>query len=218
MSNSTDYRKYIKEALAEKVANNPAYSMRAFARKVDVSPSHLSRVLNGHKELSIAAALRLSVELGLGISERERFLDLVSFATADLHTKKVLSQKLFKSAKSIQRITMNTEVFKLLSDWHNFAILELMRTKSFQSSPTWIAQRLGLKLAQVQGALSILERVKLITIDSKGSIVRTSDAIPETTDDRSSWAIKKHHEQVSLKAAASVNQPLDEREFQSVQM
>ncbi|MGE0617107.1 MAG: hypothetical protein AB7P04_15865 [Bacteriovoracia bacterium] len=47
-----DYRELLKAALAQRIQKNPAYSLRAFARDLGISPGHLCEVLSGKHRLS----------------------------------------------------------------------------------------------------------------------------------------------------------------------
>ena len=43
---------WLENLLAEKIKYNPQFSMRAFARMVDVNPAVLSRILSGKRQLT----------------------------------------------------------------------------------------------------------------------------------------------------------------------
>ena len=58
-------RNSIKETLARRKAKNPAYSLRAFARFLEMSPSFLSEISSGRKGLSRARERALREKLGL---------------------------------------------------------------------------------------------------------------------------------------------------------
>jgi len=51
---------------------------------------------------------------------------------------------------------LQTEASALLTHWEHFAILELFKTKSFQSDQEWIAKRLGLSNIEIEIALQRL--------------------------------------------------------------
>ena len=44
-------RQLLANTLAQRKARNPGYSLRAFARSLEISPSFLSEILNGKKTL-----------------------------------------------------------------------------------------------------------------------------------------------------------------------
>lgn len=61
-------RTALKEVLAQRKEKNPAYSLRAFARQLSVSPSFLCEVQSGRKGLSRQRAELLRQKLGLPTS------------------------------------------------------------------------------------------------------------------------------------------------------
>ena len=217
LTEHTNYRRYLKVALAEKCAQNPAYSLRAFARQAGVSPSHLSRVISGMKTLSSQMALKIASALDLQAQELEHFLDLVSLEVADQHTKKLLVDRILSRTKSTDARTLDMERFHLLADWYCLTLYELTQAKGFQSDPAWIARKLRVSLAEAKVAIDRLEQLELISVSEEGVITALEKTYLETSDDISSIAIRKHHEQISQKAIQALKeQSVDDREFQSV--
>lgn len=217
MDQNIDYRQFIRSAISEKSARNPAYSMRAFAKKVGLSASHLSRVLSGEKDLSLEAAFKVAVEMGLIDDQIEQFLDRVAYQTADDSTKEILRKRIQKKKASLPRRTLALEVFKVISDWHNLPIFELIKAKPFQTSESWLARKLGLSILEIKAALDRLEFVGLVRKETKGLVAIEGSEL-QTTDDVASTAIRKHHEQMSNKAVEALSQPVKQREFQSLQL
>jgi transcriptional regulator with XRE-family HTH domain len=54
----------LSEALLEARSRNPAFSLRAFARKLEMSPSAISELLNGKRRVSRKLASRIVGNLG----------------------------------------------------------------------------------------------------------------------------------------------------------
>lgn len=200
----TDIRKYLRAALAERCLRNPAYSLRAFARHVGLSPSHLSRVLNGRKSLSREAALKIALELDLSEEQITQFVRLLDNP----------KNKLNEDQKDRQ--LLNLETFHILADWYHLPLYELIRAKGFRSDIRWISQKLKISPNAVKASLDKLEAVGLIKkIGNKITIIPEAEI--ETTDDLSSEAIKKHHNKMSEKAIEAIKeQTVDEREFQGL--
>lgn len=57
---------------------NGSYSLRAFARDLGMSHTHLILVIQGRKILSLKMANQICLKLGLGQKERSEFLGLVT--------------------------------------------------------------------------------------------------------------------------------------------
>lgn len=198
-----DYREILKEELAVRCQINPRYSMRAFARDMELAPSRLSEVLNGKQGLSRPVADRIAERLGYSSQERDFFCDLVE----SIHARKEKNrseaiEKLKKQFDENELLVLNNDTFNLISDWYHLAILELTTVKDFQSDVKWIAKELGISENETELALARLERFGFISRD-KGVIVTVEQktSTPGTTP---SDSIKKFHKQILQKAADSI--------------
>lgn len=70
------YRDFMLRELERRQRKNPSYSLRAFARDLEVPSSRLSEILNRKMGLSETRAVALAEKLNLSSSEREFFIDL----------------------------------------------------------------------------------------------------------------------------------------------
>ena len=77
-----DYREFIRVKMQERIARNPRYTLRAFARDLHLSPQVLSMVLNRHRGISNETAARVGERLGLSVREIAYLMDLVSLDSA----------------------------------------------------------------------------------------------------------------------------------------
>lgn len=214
----TTYKTYLKAALSERRRKNPLYSLRAFARQVSMSPSHLSRVMNGKAELSQDSALKVASVLNLKSRETEHFLEMVNLSgQKNKETSEFLKKKIESKTKRYERKKLSMDHYHLVADWYCLPIYELLLTSNFEHNARWIAKRMGITQHEAQSALDRLVALGYIEISPEGKISRKSPESVETTDDLKSLAIQKHHEQMSLKAVAALKeQAVDEREFQSL--
>jgi uncharacterized protein (TIGR02147 family) len=193
MHSPENYRRLLRQRLGELTEKNPSFSLRAFAKRIGISASHLSRVMNGKKALSLETAVQISRELGLDLTE-------------DLGAEGSSATK-----------PLNLDVFKVIADWYHFPLLELIKTKGFRSNEQWIAKRLGLSLALAQAALDRLESLELIE-RANGEIKATGENFLTTSNDIPSGAIRKHHEQMLEKGAEALNDDPKSREFQGLNL
>src|SRR5688572_27201459 len=74
-----NYRSFLKSVLADRISRNPKYSLRALARQLEVSPTLLSKVNRGEKNLSVQNAQNVSYRLNLSERESEYFCCLVQY-------------------------------------------------------------------------------------------------------------------------------------------
>src|SRR5436309_2305259 len=123
-----DYRSILREELEQRCKANPRYSLRAFARDLGLSPSGLSRILREHQGLSGSSALRIARKMKMSSEETERFRNLVIAADGRSrdHRKAAQTQLAVEeeSRRRFQRLEL--DVFRAISDWYHYAILELV--------------------------------------------------------------------------------------------
>lgn len=67
----------LKNELTQRISRNPNYSLRAFARDLELSPSFLSEVINSRKRLSHRTATKIGQRLAFTEHELSRFLSCV---------------------------------------------------------------------------------------------------------------------------------------------
>lgn len=144
--------------LVRRCQANPRYSLRAFARALEIDGSVLSKILAGKRTVGPRAARKLVARLSLSPGESAQLLD----ALAGLPS----------SAPDAYR-SLAADSFEIVSDWYHFAILELLRVEGFRPDIKWVARCLGISLAEAQAAVERLQRVGMLEIrDAKGKAPR----------------------------------------------
>lgn len=125
---SNNYIQILKSEFDKKVDKNPRYSLRAFAKHLEISPASLSNVLSGKKGLSERVAKSISEKLGFNAEESEFFCALVNSFDARSKEKRDLNKKFVSQyLKNKRRIVMGDEAEDFVSDIRNFVILELLK-------------------------------------------------------------------------------------------
>lgn len=212
-----NYIDILNEQLEVRSAKNSSYSLRAFARDLELSPSRLSQILNKKKGLSEEAAVALAEKLGLSDREQSYFvlsaksqhsrsLKVKAEATKDL--KDIMSPKL-------KSMPINNREFELAHSWYHMAILELMELRDCEHSPEWFAKKLNIKKIIVKNALERLEKIGWIKLQN-GSYCANFEA-NESPNDLPSDAIKKFHDDMLKKAEAALfTDDINHREFQNM--
>lgn len=204
-----DFRFVLQEQLAERCSRNPNYSLRSFAKMLDISPSALSSMLNGKRPVTHKMKERLGLKLGLEVSDLQK---LKSRAHGNSKRTDTIA------AESFQQITVDT--FAIISEPYHYAILELAKTSDFQWSPRWLAKRLQITVSEINMALERLERVGLLGRDDDGEYFDTTNGF--STDIReglSSQAQRRFQErslEQSIKALQTV--PVELRDNTSMTM
>ncbi len=215
----TDYQNIyiqcIQEAWNESKTRNSAYSLRALARDLDVSPTSLSLILNKKRPLTIDSAIKWATVLKLSAEKKQLFLESV---TRDSEQRlNPNNRKLNQLEEKIQYMQLTLDQFSLISDWYHLAILNLVSLKSFEHNQKWICGQLGITKVQCAEAIERLVRLDLLEIKDK-KFIRTATNI-NTPSNIPSEAIKNFHRQNIQRAISSIDDTeVDERDISSIMM
>jgi uncharacterized protein (TIGR02147 family) len=201
-----NYRTFLRASLEEIAAGRDGYSLRAFAEKVGIAASHLSAAMSGKKPLSVDAALRIAVKLGLSELESQYFCLLVQLeAEPDPEYRCVLQERLNRINSARRVHDLSVEAFRAVSEWYHFAILELTYLKGFHISPSSVSKILGIAKPEAEAAIGRLLQLELLEETSPGQFAKVEKAFFVKSDVPSA-AIRKFHKQLLAKAAASLDQ------------
>jgi uncharacterized protein (TIGR02147 family) len=212
-----NYRSYIENELRLRQVRNPSYSLRAFARDLDLPAPKLSNLLNGRGGISPAKANQIAQVMRLDPLEMKIFVLSVSANHSRSEAARKLAQlELEMYLQKIHWQDFHEEQFKIISEWYFFAILELMETKDFRSENRYIAKKLNLDESLVKKALKHLEELDLIKKTKSGSWAQTYKDL-SVASNQPSQSIRKYHKQILNKADMALDEyPIDQRDFSSV--
>jgi uncharacterized protein (TIGR02147 family) len=218
----SNYRSYLRSELVRRTAANPSYSLRAFSRDLGLSPQILSSVLKGKKNISTEVAAEIAERLGMGSLEASRFLDWVALGQSRSDkVKQIIQFRLSQSDSkdgTLSPRSLDVEMFRVVSDWYHYALLELMRTDDFKNDPAWMSKRLGISTAEVKQALERLATLEL-TEETRDGGIQPTDQNFSANFGFASAAIKKFTAQLLEKAqTALAEQSIDERNMTTITM
>lgn len=193
--NTGDFRFYLQQELLERCRRNPKYSLRAFAKALQIGPAALSDMLNGKRTITVASIERLGLALGLPLRQIEVF------------KRQTKHPKTAQTTADLQFQKLTLDSFALISDWYHYAILELIKVKDFEPSTPWISKSLGITKAEANAAIERLLRLNLIQ-EQNGRWVDNSQGFttniePGLTSSASRYLQKQILEQ-SLKALEEI--------------
>src|SRR5665213_4629223 len=103
-----EFRHQLQREFMRRTAQNPAYSLRAFAKQLKINHATLSTLLAGRRKITPATVERLGKALGLGPSALQKF------------------------GQEKEYVQIQEDIFASLSNWYFDAILELTRIKGFR--------------------------------------------------------------------------------------
>lgn len=139
----------LQRELVKRCQANSKYSLRAFAKYLEMSPTSLSFILSGARPLARKRFVEIADKLNLDPKERELFF---KHKTGDL---KSTTEK-----SDYQTLTM--DVFSVISDWHHYAILSLLEIPCEKLEAKWVSSRLGISVIEAKDAIERLKRLELI--------------------------------------------------------
>jgi hypothetical protein len=199
----TTYRQYIEREFRRRCRRNSLYSLRAFARDLEISPSKLSEVLRGKCGLSAHAAEELCKQLNLSQVETQHFVILVEAEHSRNSTRKAQARDLLKTFQATHGYNeLDLERFKIISDWQHLALLELMELDTFESNLEWMAQALDLDIFLVSESLERLENFNLVeVVDGKYRPTGGNMAVATNVPSRE---MREFHLQMMAKASECV--------------
>ncbi|MFN0056205.1 MAG: TIGR02147 family protein [Planctomycetales bacterium] len=149
------FRSFLQSELAARCARNRRYSLRAFARQLEVDHATLSQILRGKRPLTRRAIETFAGHLNLDRASIERFLSHAG-QPDDLEQQVAL--------REIRQLAQETA--QAISEWYHFAILELIHVREFRPDTRWIARSLGISTDEVCLALQRLLRLGLLEMAS----------------------------------------------------
>ena len=208
MTPSADIRGFLQQQLVERCRQNPRYSLRAFAKHLHIEPSALSKILNGKRKITDEMLERLGERLGFGPKEIELF-------RANIPPKTV--EDAYDIEREFRQLTLDT--FEMISNWYNYAILQLTATKQFVPSAKWVAKVLGISILEVNSAVDTLTRLKLLEISPTGRWINRSGSVTTTGSPYSAAALRKFQRQLLEKAIVALETiPIEKRDQTSTTM
>jgi uncharacterized protein (TIGR02147 family) len=145
------FQEILRNELIARNRKNPRYSLRAFAKSLEIQPSALSQMLSGRRPITEKMKLRLGMALGFSATE----LGQISASSKQ------------SRISNYQRI--DEDQLDVIADWYHYAILELTYLADFKSDAGWVAKRLGLSPTEARVAIDRLFRMGFLLKTKRGN-------------------------------------------------
>jgi uncharacterized protein (TIGR02147 family) len=205
-----DYRVLLKDALLDRKQTNPQYSLRAMARDLAVSPSYLSSIFSGRRNLPTTKAHEFARALSFQGAHRKYFLGLVKLESLkDEEDRREVMSEISQMAQQTPGYHLEIDIFRAVSSWYCGAIVALVDTEGFNPDPKWIGKRLEIMPLEAELAIDRLTRLGILK-KRQGSLVKSKPLF--ITEEIPSNAIRKFHKKMFNLCAASLDsQTLDRR-------
>lgn len=196
MTRTLDVTNLLQTELIRRCQNNPKYSLRAFANNLGISPANLSLILNKKRPPSQKT-----------IDKILRCNTIASFS------KGMITADLMSAREDNENLSLDD--FEKINSWKAYAILGLLKTKSFNSNVTTISARLGLTTVEVKYLIELL--IKSSLIEKSGSTLKRSKGPIRINNKVSSANAKVFQRELVIKALESMeNEPFENRDLSSI--
>ena len=190
---------------------NPSYSLRAFAKRIDIPVGRLTEILSRKRNLTLSLAEKISDRLEYSPRIKSQLNSLLKGSDSKKPKKK--SKTVF--GDSIRFKELEADSFHLISEWYHYGILNLTEVEGFTLEAKVIAQRLGITATEVRVAIERLKRLGMLK-DENGSLVRSEKRLTTSVDIPSSAIRSSHRERLKLAINAIESVPVSERDFSTI--
>ena len=203
MDNKLTIESLLQQELKERCSANASYSLRAFARDLEVPPSTLSEIISGKRHAS--EKVKAKIAKGLNFS-KEEIMSFGKVAHGNKKTSSVNSHKKF--------LQISSDQFSVISDHQHYGLLELMKTEGFNWSHQWIAQRLDVEEEKISEFIERLQRVGLLKKNNNGELVDTTQGFSnDNTQGATSYAQRKFLKKALQNAISKIDElPVEKRD------
>lgn len=207
MADAPYYLSVLQGELARRCQRNPRYSLRAFAKSMQMDPGACSRILSRKMHPTPQLAQKMVQTLDLGPVEERSFWQSIVHARESAQI-----ASLPTVAEPLKQVRMlDAEAFQVIGDWYHYAILEMTFVRGFKSDPRAIAAELGISPLQAKMAVERLLELGLLRREGR-TLVKT-DATLDTADQHvTTPALRRRQKQILEKAIVALeDEPLPTR-------
>lgn len=215
------YRKVLLGRLEQKIQSNPRFSARAMAKQLKLDASTFQQILKGKRLISEKLAEKIFERLGFTPEEQSQFLLSLAQVKREQGLKRIspnLRSRLNEGTGATSGREVSLEVFKMISEWYHYAILELTYTKNFKPKIAWISKQLG--ISQEETELAVDRLFELGLLESKnGSWIKTDHYINTADQHLTTIAHRRRQLQIIDKSKQSLeNDPIENRNHTAMTM
>lgn len=199
-----DFSELLRRQFSSKKKRNSRFSVRSYAKQLEVAPSVMSELLSSKKKdwaLSSVRAIEILDKMQISRAVRGRMLLKMGQDPAIKRESEILSD----------------EACKYLLDWrYNGVLLSLDLPTPF-SLPELICGRFGLKPSELDQIIKSLHVLGLVEKDTKTKVWRRKPGFWFSADDVPNAVLHQHHHnQLKLAQDALSKLPLEQRDFTSM--
>jgi uncharacterized protein (TIGR02147 family) len=203
-----DFLVILEEEYSKCRDTNHRFSVRGFARKLNIHPATLASVMKGSRNIPKHHVLPLTEKLRLTAARRNRFIRSVQ----NYNRGKVFLEESLQDTTQVLDSQTHKEI---IADWEHYAVLTLLEIKTVQWTATNMAERLNLSAARVDKVLQNLLQAQMIQ-QTDQSLVLSQTMPLTTTNDVPCEALKLAHEnELKLAQEKLRSVPVEMRDYSS---
>lgn len=209
------YLQILQREFDKKKEKNPRYSLRVFAKHLDIDHSTLSQIFSRKRGLSEKLAVKIASNMTLTHHEKQKFLTSVDTCFARAKKKKAAAaEKMTQISKYNNTVVVHHDPLNTINHWRYIAVYELVSTKR-AINVSQLVNVLKLTTEQTETIVSHLCNLNILNRE-EDQLVATASSV-QTLNDIPAEAIVKYHASIAEKAAQSVaTHHILEREFQNL--
>lgn len=210
-----DSRHYLRFEFDARKKRRPHYSLRAFARDLELSPSALSEFLNGKLTFSEERVHQVAKKIQLKSMQKEHWLDLIKMESSSSQADREVAAVKVRARSSTEKGSIALNLFQIVSDWYHYALLELIDIDPKYQEPKAAAKALGIDVKTVKESWERLIQVGLaVKVDG---VFKASTLATFAGEDIPSAALRNFHAGLLSKAlVAQEEQTIEQKQFVSV--
>ncbi|MES2769665.1 MAG: TIGR02147 family protein [Bdellovibrionota bacterium] len=198
------FKELLQQEFLRRTTKNGGYSLRAYAKFLDMSHATLSTMLAGKRTITPATITKLAKKLGLGPQATENYLNPATNEDGKTQNYHVIQEDAFNS----------------ISEWYFDAILQLSLIPKINLEPNTISSVLSISKLEARLALETLERLELLKKNKNGKWIKTQkNSINYLDPDFTNVAMRKYQKSILEKSLEALdNLPRSERDHTSTMM
>lgn len=205
-----EFRFWLQDQFTQRCKQNPRYSLRAFANLLKMDASTISQILAGKRKASTKVIQQICQALAA-------HPDLVTSFSTKARSQFVIDSGVTDKGKPEYSLVAH-DAFVVISDWHHFAILELLSIPQFSASPNACARALHISVTEAKIAIERMLRLGLLE-EQHGEIIRTKKILTTFEPGFTSSAHKSLQKQILQMALHAIdNTPAEKKDVTAMTM
>jgi len=210
-----DFRTFLNDEFRARTARNPKYSIRAFARDLNVSFSRLSEVISKSQGISLSTSHKMASALKMSDTEKEYFQHLIiSKYHRSGEMRNVAQEKINHIKKSRLVVSLREKYSDLISKWYYLPLIELLTIKDTPDLVS-IAKTLEITPSELTAATNFLLNLGHIAKASDGSWKKTKPFLKIESSTPSKSIRNFHAKFLQTAENALHHQPIEKRKYLS---